>query len=94
MSDLKAPDVVYVHKDFVDGLFGAIRRSRYSDRDFSYTLTTTAEANTRKTVREALESVKRDVRSQLNLEYEMTLIPDNTIQFIDELLTQYQEVES
>lgn len=98
MSDFKAPDVVYIHKDFVKGLFGAIRENRSNESDVSYTLTTTAEENTRKAVREELEKVLvtvcarcgMDLNDGLDNSYNVFTHADIADQ-INDILAQYQD---
>lgn len=67
MSDFKAPDVVYTDKASLvlanakgHTSLGLIVTNSATARLFSYTLTTTAEENARKAVREALEKVKAE----------------------------------
>ena len=90
MSEFKAPDDVwidsgvFVEMNDIDTLVFDHDPDSMDD-DYTtirYTLTTTAEANTRKAAREVLETVKH------KLEYEGY---DNTKGLIKNLLAQYQE---
>jgi len=99
-QDWTPPDVVWIDKETLvaiqdcksttGGYVGIPDASELDVElgDTLYTLTTTAEANTRKSVREALERVKQmeSIRSDTNNPF--------LTNYIDQLLTQYQEPQS